>query len=43
MIASGGFLNANKNNRVIIEAMALLKEENVYYVACGTGEKLAEL
>ena len=43
MIVSGGFLNENKNNKVIIDAIAQIKQHNVYYVACGDGEKLSEL
>ena len=43
MIVSGGFLNANKNNKVVIEALSYIKQRNIYYVACGEGEKRDQL
>lgn len=48
MIFSAGELNKNKNNEVIIKAIAKLKDPNLYYVICGEGvlrerlEKLAK-
>ena len=42
-IVSAGILNKNKNNRVIIEALGLLENKNVYYVVCGEGDEEAEL
>lgn len=38
-IVSAGILNKNKNNKVIIEALNELKNENIYYVICGEGEE----
>lgn len=46
MIFSAGELNKNKNNEVIIRAIAKLKDPNIYYVICGEGvqrEKLEQL
>lgn len=40
---SVGELNANKNNGVVISAMAKLKNPNIHYILCGIGEKQAEL
>ena len=48
VLLSAGFLNKNKNNRVLIEAMGKLKDPSVYYLVCGEGaertnlERLAE-
>ncbi len=36
-IFSVGELNKNKNNKVIIEAIARLKETNIHYFLCGKG------
>lgn len=38
-IVSVAELNANKNQRVIIEAMAQLKEKDIFYTICGKGNK----
>jgi len=38
VMVSAGFLNPNKNNRVLIEAMNLLQSKDVYYLICGEGE-----
>ena len=42
-IVSAGILNGNKNNRVLIEALPLVKSERVHYVVCGEGDKEGEL
>lgn len=48
VLLSVGELNENKNHRVVIEALKLLKEESIHYVIVGQGilseelEKLAE-
>ena len=39
VLISGGFLNKNKNNKVIINALSKLKNENIFYVICGDGEQ----
>lgn len=42
VVVSAGFLNKNKNNRVLIEAMAKLADSKAYYLICGEGaEKTA--
>lgn len=38
IILSVGELNANKNNKVIIEAMSKLKNKKIHYFLCGTGD-----
>lgn len=43
VVISAGNLNANKNNRVILSAMAHPDAKNVHYLVCGVGEKLDEL
>ena len=45
-LISAGELNANKNNKVIIEALGNLQDRNVHYFLCGVGpceEELKEL
>lgn len=42
-IVSAGILNKNKNNRVIIEALPLIKNKNVCYVICGEGDEESSL
>jgi len=45
-VLSVGELNENKNHRAIVEAIAKLKRNDVYYVICGVGaqkEKLEQL
>ncbi len=45
-LISAGELNTNKNNRVIIEALANLENRNIHYFLCGVGpceEDLKEL
>ena len=39
VMVSAGFLNKNKNNRVLIEAMGQLKSPNLHYLVCGEGEE----
>ncbi len=43
VMVSGGFLNKNKNNRVLIEAMGKLRDPDLYYLVCGEGEEKAAL
>ena len=46
VIVSAGFLNPNKNNRVVIEALAKLNDPRYCHLLCGDGElkdELAEL
>lgn len=38
VIVSAGFLNPNKNNRVVIEALEKLKDSRYCYLICGDGE-----
>ena len=42
-IVSAGELNDNKNQKVVIEAIAKLKNKNIYYSICGEGNKRKEL
>ncbi len=39
-IVSVAELNDNKNQRVIIEALGMLSEKNIYYTLCGKGENI---
>lgn len=39
MVLSIGELNDNKNHQVVIKALSELKNDNVYYLICGEGEK----
>lgn len=43
VMVSAGFLNKNKNNRVLIEALGKLKNPDIYYLVCGEGEERARL
>lgn len=43
VIVSAGFLNPNKNNRVVIEALAKLNDSRYCYLICGDGELKDEL
>ena len=43
VIVSVGELNANKNHRVIIEAVKRLKDKRIKYIVCGMGELKEEL
>lgn len=38
VIISAGFLNRNKNNEVIIKALKILNNKNIYYLVCGEGK-----
>lgn len=40
VLLSVGEVNANKNQQVIIQAMAQLKKDNVYYLIAGTGNQM---
>lgn len=42
-LISAGELNANKNNKVIIEALAILQNRNAHYYLCGVGPCEEEL
>mgnify|MGYP002765787785 CR=1 FL=1 len=42
-IVSAGELNKNKNHKVVIEALARLSRDNIYYSICGEGPYRAEL
>lgn len=39
ILVSVGELNENKNHKVIIDAMKILNNPNIYYVICGKGKK----
>lgn len=39
ILLSVGEINANKNNRLMVEAMAELKDLDIVYVICGTGQE----
>lgn len=43
IILSVGELNENKNHKVVLQAIAALGREDVYYVICGQGAKKEEL
>ena len=43
VITSAGFLNKNKNNRVLIEALGKLNNPDIYYLVCGEGEEKSAL
>lgn len=43
LLISTGELNANKNNKVIIDALRKLNRQNIHYILCGVGEKEGEL
>lgn len=43
VLVSAGFLNPNKNNRVVIEALSKLKDSRYCYLICGDGELKEEL
>lgn len=43
VLVSVGEINANKNQEVIIRALSQLKNKNIIYLVCGTGNKLEEL
>jgi glycosyltransferase involved in cell wall biosynthesis len=39
LLLSVGELNENKNQKVVLEALSLLKDKNIHYVIAGTGNK----
>lgn len=43
IVLSAGELNANKNHRVIINALGLLHDQTVHYIICGKGDLLNQL
>ena len=43
LILSVGELNANKNQKIIIDALSLLQDKDIYYVLCGSGKNLKTL
>lgn len=43
LILSVGELNANKNQKVIIDALSILQDKDIYYVLCGSGKNLKTL
>ena len=43
VLISGGFLNKNKNNIIVIKALAYLNDKSVYYIVCGEGEESVRL
>ena len=43
LILSVGELNENKNQQVIIRAIACLKDKDIHYVLCGKGDHLEKL
>ena len=42
-IISGGYLNKNKNNSVVIRALSLIKDKKYVYIVCGEGKQLNRL
>ncbi len=43
LVLSVGELNENKNQQIVIRALAELKDQNVHYVLCGKGDQLENL
>lgn len=43
IVLSIGELNENKNQRVIIQAIAMLRDSKIHYVLCGKGNQLENL
>ena len=43
LILSVGELNGNKNQQIVIRALAELKDQNVRYILCGKGDQLENL
>ena len=43
MLISAGELNENKNNKVIISALAKLQDKSIHYFLCGVGDKENDL
>lgn len=40
---SVGELNKNKNHRIVLEAMAKIRNKDIYYLICGTGSLMRKL
>ena len=40
LVLSVGELNENKNQKVIIQAISLLKDKKIHYILCGKGEQI---
>lgn len=43
VIVSAGFLNKNKNHRVVIDAVAKMRDQSVVYLICGEGNEKVRL
>ncbi len=43
LLMSAGELNNNKNHRVVIEALAELEADDIYYIICGEGPRHEDL
>lgn len=43
IVLSVGELNENKNQKVIIQAISLLKDKNIHYILCGKGDQMDTL
>ena len=43
LVLSVGELNENKNQKVIIQAISLLRDKNIHYILCGKGNQLDNL
>ena len=43
VVVSVGEINKNKNHRVIIEALASLRNPDIYYIICGNGKQITYL
>ena len=43
LVLSVGELNENKNQQIVIRALARLKDKNIHYVLCGKGDQLENL
>ena len=43
LVLSVGELNENKNQQIVIRALARLEDQNIHYVLCGKGDQLEKL
>ena len=43
LVLSVGELNENKNQQIVIRALARLEDQNIHYVLCGKGDQLENL
>lgn len=43
IVLSVGELNENKNQKVIIQAISMLKDKNIHYILCGKGDQAENL